>query len=79
MSRLSDVHQALPGAIAVQAQVQNQRLVQGSAAAGQNIQRAKAAEAEVAYAEETQDPRVRAVAGREMERMLLRAWKARET
>lgn len=99
MSQLSDVHQALPGAIAVQAQVQNQSLVQGSAAAGQNVQHAKAAEEEVAYAEETQNPRVRAeggrsqpgrrvgycgtggvaVAGREVERRLVRAWKARET
>ena len=43
MSQLSDVHQAqaLPGVIASQAQVQNQNLVHGSAAAGQNVQHAK--------------------------------------
>ena len=48
MSQLSDVHQAqaLPGVIASQAQVQNQNLVHGSAAAGQNVQHAKAAEEE---------------------------------
>ena len=66
MSQLSDVHQAqaLPGVIASQAQVQNQNLVHGSAAAGQNVQHAKAAEEEVGYAEETQNPRVRAEGGR---------------
>jgi len=65
MSQLSDVHQALPGVIASQAEVQNQALVQGSAAAGQNVQHAKAAEEEVGFAEETQNPRVRAEEGQQ--------------